>query len=66
MNKLNTQAKRAFYTARKRNTDSKKLSDMTSYSQSHIVNVLAGRKNNDFIVDKAYKISRLRKLNTHC
>jgi hypothetical protein len=63
MSKLNTTAKRAFYNARKRRTDGATLATKLYYSQSHIVNVLMGRRNNDEIVNAAYRMSRSRKPN---
>jgi len=44
-NKLNRTAKQAFYSARQRKGDDARLSQTTGYSQSHICNVKAGRRN---------------------
>ena len=44
MSNLNPTAVLAFYTARKRKGDVKSLRASTTYSHSHIVNVLAGRR----------------------
>jgi hypothetical protein len=44
MTKLNPTAVLAFYTARKRKGDANVLYASTTYSRSHILNVLAGRR----------------------
>lgn len=50
MNKLK------FIAARLKSTDSTKIADKTGYSRSHVINTLAGRRNNDSIVAAAYKL----------
>jgi hypothetical protein len=63
-NKLSTNEKRALYNARKRKGDSIKLSNELPWSNTHIVNVLAGRRENNYIIDQAYKLSYRRKENS--
>lgn len=65
MAKLNRTAKLSFYTARKRSTDSENISNVTGYSQSHICNVLAGRRSvPQIMANEMYNISRRREKNS--
>jgi hypothetical protein len=50
-----------FIQARLRSSDSAKLAENTGYSQSHVINTLAGRRNNETIVKAAYKMVSRRK-----
>ena len=61
---LNTPAQLAFYNARKRKGDASKIYWTSSYSFSHICNVLAGRRRNTEIVNEAYKMARRRMKNS--
>lgn len=65
-NKLNMPARLAFYNARSRKTDSGKLTEQFNgyYSQSHISNVLAGRRWNSEIVNGAYRMASRRMKNS--
>lgn len=61
MKRLNRTAKQAFYNARKRQGDVTRISDSTGYSESHIINVLAGRRSvNQPIANELYRISSRR------
>jgi hypothetical protein len=60
-NKLNSTAKLAFYNARKREGDAKRISETTGYSVSHITNIMNGTRNiNDEVANAMYKISARR------
>ena len=60
-NKLNSTAKLAFYNARKRDGDVKRLAETTGYSVSHITNIMNGTRNiNDEVANAMYKISARR------
>ena len=60
-NKLNSTAKLAFYNARKRDGDVKRLAETTGYSVSHITNIMNGTRNiNDEVASAMYKISARR------
>jgi len=54
-------SKLQFIQARLKSSDSAKLAEATGYSQSHVINTLAGRRNNDTIVASAYKMVSRRK-----
>lgn len=59
--RLNSTAKLAFYSARKRSGDAARLSETTGYSTSHITNVINGNRSvNPTIADAMYNISRRR------
>jgi len=45
-----------FIQKRLKSTDSSKLATTTGYSQSHVCNTLAGRRNNESIISAAYKL----------
>lgn len=65
MNKtMNKTQKRTFFKKRQRLGDVTKLVEFFDgkYSQPHISNVLAGRRNNEEILDKAYKVTSRRKV----
>jgi len=51
----------AFYTTRRRKSDYAVIAEATGYSDSHVSNVLAGRRNNDTIVKNAYRMVKSRK-----
>lgn len=51
----------SFINDRLKTTDSSKIADKTGYSRSHVINVLAGRRNNEQIVKEAYKATYRRK-----
>jgi len=60
-NKLNSTAKLAFYNARKRDGDVKRLAETTGYSVSHITNIMNGTHNiNNEVANTMYKISARR------
>ena len=60
-NKLNSTAKLAFFNARKREGDVKRLAETTGYSVSHITNIMNGTRNiNDEVANAMYKISARR------
>ena len=50
-----------FIQARLKSSDSAKLAETTGYSQSHVSNVLYGRRNNDYIISAAKKLVGRRK-----
>jgi hypothetical protein len=60
---MNNKQKRAYFKNRKRNGDITKLvkSFKGEYSQPHISNVLAGRRNNERILNKATQLVARRK-----
>jgi len=59
--RLNSTAKLAFYSARKRSGDVDRLSETTGYSTSHITNVMNGNRSvNPIIANAMYNISRRR------
>ena len=59
--KLNRTAKQAFFTARKREGDAKRLSKSSGYSLSHVINVIEGRRNvPQILANEMYKISKRR------
>jgi len=65
MKKLNRTAKLAFYTARNRKGDVDRIAENTSYSVSHISNVVAGRRSvPQDIANEMYRISRRRMKNS--
>lgn len=47
----------------KRQNDVMVIAKETGYSQSHVSNVLYGRRNNDSIVNKAYRLIKDRQTN---
>ncbi len=53
----------SFIQDRLRKGDTNKIADRTGYSVSHVINTLAGRRNNDQIVKEAYKATYRRKAN---
>ena len=65
MRNLNCTAKLAYFSARRRANDSKKLALSTGYSVSHITNVMKGRRSvNNTIGNAMYSISRRRMKNS--
>ena len=64
-NKMNSQAKLAHFTARKREGDVTRLVETTGYSQSHVSNVIAGRRSvPQDMANGMYNISRSRRKNS--
>jgi hypothetical protein len=55
------QSKVEFYQERSKKTDSYKIAAKTGYSQSHVCNVLAGRRTNTDIANVAYRMVKTRK-----
>lgn len=53
---MTNKQKRSFFKTRQRNGDVAKLVKLTKYSQPHVSNVLAGRRNNEAILNKAYSL----------
>ncbi len=65
MSRLNRTAKQAFYSARKRQGDVTRISESTGYSESHIANVIGGRRSvNQVVANEMYNISRRRLKNS--
>ncbi len=50
-----------FFKARQKQGDIGKLAQLTGYSQSHIINVIAGRRVNESITKQANKLVSRRK-----
>lgn len=64
MVKMSNSQKMAYFTSRRQHGDVTTISENTGYSQSHICNVLAGRKTiNKTMADGMYTISQGRKRN---
>ncbi len=65
MRRLNSTAKLAFYSARKREGDTNRIADMTGYSTSHISNIVNGNRSiNQPVANAMYSISRRRQKNS--
>jgi hypothetical protein len=64
--KLNVTAKLASYNARSRKSDSARLTEQFNgdFSQSHISNVLSGRRRNAEIINAAYRMASRRMKNS--
>lgn len=64
--KLNGPAKLASYNARSRKSDSTRLTEQFKgdFTQSHISNVLAGRRYNVEIINAAYRMASRRMKNS--
>lgn len=63
--KLNRTAKQAFFTARRRDGDVNRIAEISGNSQSHVSNIIAGRRIvNQEVADAMYMISRRRLKNT--
>ena len=63
--KMNAQAKLAHFTARKQHGDSIRIAEATGYSESHVSNVLAGRRSiPKDMANQMYNISRNRVKNS--
>ncbi len=61
MARLNSTAKVAFFNARKRAGDVSRIASTTGYSETHIINVLAGRRNApETVANTLYKMARRR------
>ncbi len=58
---MNNKQKRAFFKSRKREGDVTSVAKSTKYSLPHVSNVLAGRRNNESILNKAYSLVSRRK-----
>ena len=61
---LTTEAKVKVFNKAKRLGDIAKLARETGYSQSMVSRTLSGQRNNESIVEKAYKLVSRRKLAT--
>lgn len=63
MSRLNKTAKLAFYNARKRNGDAKRLAETTGFTTRFINYVMRGERNvNDTLANAMYNISRRRQM----
>ena len=51
------------FTEAKRRNDINTIAEVTGYSRQHVGNVLRGRRNNDTIVNKAYRLVKDRQTN---
>lgn len=51
------------FTEAKRRGDVNRIAQETGFSHSHVVNTLRGRRNNESIVNKAYRIVKDRQTN---
>lgn len=51
------------FTESKRRNDINTVAAITGYSRQHVGNVLRGRRNNDTIVNKAYRLVKDRQTN---
>ena len=60
---LNPIYKIVAFTESKRRNDINTVAEMTGYSRQHVGNVLRGRRNNDSIVNKAYRLVKDRHTN---
>ena len=60
---LNPIYKIVAFTESKRRNDINAVAEMTGYSRQHVGNVLRGRRNNDSIVNKAYRLVKDRQTN---
>jgi hypothetical protein len=61
MNRLNSTAKLAFYNARKREGDTKRIAEMTGYSTSHVTSIINGNRSiNNNVANAMWDISRRR------
>ena len=60
---LNPIYKIVAFTESKRRNDINTVAEMTGYSRQHVGNVLRGRRNNDSIVNKAYRLVKDRQTN---
>lgn len=60
---LNPVYKIVAFTESKRRNDITTVAEMTGYSKSHVSNTLRGRRNNESIVNKAYRLVKDRQTN---
>ena len=51
------------FTEAKRRGDVNRIAQETGFSQAHVANTLRGRRNNESIVNKAYRIVKDRQTN---
>lgn len=51
------------FTEAKRRNDINTIAEVTGYSRQHVGNVLRGRRNNESIVNKAYRLVKDRQTN---
>jgi len=64
-NKLNRTAKLNFFKARQRQGDVTRVAELTGYSESHVSNVVAGRRSvPQEIANEMYNITRRRMKNS--
>jgi predicted transcriptional regulator len=60
---LNPVYKIVAFTEAKRRNDINTIAEVTGYSRQHVGNVLRGRRNNETIVNKAYRLVKDRQTN---
>jgi predicted transcriptional regulator len=60
---LNPIYKIVAFTEAKRRNDINTIAEVTGYSRQHVGNVLRGRRNNESIVNKAYRLVKDRQTN---
>ena len=60
---LNPVYKIVAFTESKRRNDINTIAEITGYSKSHVSNTLRGRRNNESIVNKAYRLVKDRQTN---
>jgi len=60
---LNPVYKIVAFTEAKRKNDINTIAEVTGYSRQHVGNVLRGRRNNETIVNKAYRLVKDRQTN---
>lgn len=60
---LNPIYKIVAFTESKRRNDINTIAEVTGYSRQHVGNVLRGRRNNESIVNKAYRLVKDRQTN---
>jgi DNA-binding transcriptional regulator GbsR (MarR family) len=60
---LNPVYKIVAFTEAKRRNDINTVAEITGYSKSHVSNTLRGRRNNETIVNKAYRLVKDRQTN---
>lgn len=60
---LNPVYKIVAFTESKRRNDINTIAEITGYSKSHVSNTLRGRRNNETIVNKAYRLVKDRQTN---
>ena len=62
-NQMSAKGKLSFFRARQRQGDTHRISNNTGYSVSHVINVIAGRRNvPEIMANEMYNISRRRQV----